>query len=153
MRLDDDTTQTALRFLLKVDQQLKFADKEIHHCVLYGLEALIGTQYPVGAWSHNFDAFPDPPPSAKDYPVLEASYPDEWPQTWPKTWEGCYHLNDNITMDAIKTLLLAHEILGDGKYLAAASSSSAPGCPTSRRPPAPTSSWTIAAGCSTSARR
>ncbi|BCX46840.1 pectic acid lyase [Haloferula helveola] len=118
--LDDDTTQAALRFLLEVDRELKFADKEIHDCVLYGLEALIGTQYPVGAWSHNFDSFPDPPVSEADYPVMRASIPDEWPHTWPNAWNGCYHLNDNITTDAIRTLLLAHEVLGDRKYLEAA---------------------------------
>jgi hypothetical protein len=118
--LDDDTTQSALRFLLKVDRELKFEDEEIHECVLYGLGALLGTQYPVGAWSHNFDSFPDPPVSEEEYPVLGASYPEEWPQKWPNAWNGCYHLNDNITTDAIDTLLLAHEILGDEKYLEAA---------------------------------
>lgn len=118
--LDDDTTQASLRFLLKVDRELKFADSAIHDCVLYGLEALIGTQYPVGAWSHNFDSFPDPPPGENEYPILEAGYPDEWPRKWPNAWNGCYHLNDNITTDAIETLLLAHEVLGDRKYLEAA---------------------------------
>lgn len=118
--LDDDTTQAALRFLLKMDRLLEFKDRDIHEGVTYGLKALLGTQYPVGAWSHNFDAFPDPPPRDKDYPIQRASFPDSWPRKWPNAWNGCYHLNDNITTDAIDTLLLAHEVLGKPEYLEAA---------------------------------
>ncbi|NNM31103.1 MAG: polysaccharide lyase [Akkermansiaceae bacterium] len=118
--LDDDTTQAALRFLLEFHREVDGGDKQVRGALDYGLAALRGTQYPCGAWSHNFDAFPDPPPEFGDYPVFDASYPESWPRTWPKEWAGCYHLNDNITPDAIATLLLAHEVLGDRTFLDAA---------------------------------
>lgn len=118
--LDDDTTQSALRFLLRTDAVLRGGDRELRQCLDDGLAALVGAQYPVGAWSHNFDSFPDPPPDEEHYPVLSASYPEDWPRTWPNAWEGCYHLNDNITTDAIRTLLLAHELRGGRHHLDAA---------------------------------
>lgn len=118
--LDDDTTQSALRFLMRIDRALEGRDQGVRDAVDHGLRALLGTQYPVGAWSHNFDAFPDPGPDEQHYPVLRASYPDEWSRTWPKAWEGCYHLNDNITTDCIRTLLLAHELYGSAEALAGA---------------------------------
>lgn len=119
--LDDDTSQSALRFLLRVEEEFGGESVEgLKDAVDYGLRMLIGVQYPVGAWSHNFDSFPDPGPSEEDYPIIEANYPESWPQTWPKAWEGCYHLNDNITTDCIRTLLLAHELRGDERALEAA---------------------------------
>lgn len=118
--LDDDTTQSALRFLTRLESQDEVEDPELRECVEYGIKALLGTQYPAGAWSHNFDAFPETPPDAGDYPVLEASYPEEWPRQWPNAWNACYHLNDNITADCIRTLLLAHEIHGSETALEAA---------------------------------
>ena len=48
--LDDDNTQSALRFLMRLDQQLNFRDKKIHSCVEYALHKLLQAQYPNGAW-------------------------------------------------------------------------------------------------------
>jgi len=118
--LDDDTTQAALRLLMRVDRALKRADADVHEAAEYGLRALMGAQYPNGAWSHNYDRFPHAPPSERDYPVRPASYPDAWPRGWPKAFAGCYMLNDNITPDAIRTLLWAWEVYADERYLAAA---------------------------------
>jgi hypothetical protein len=115
--LDDDTTQSALRFLLQVDDLLEGGDEDIRGALEYGLTALLGVQYPVGAWSHNFDAYPSPGPQPADYPILSATVPEQWSRTWPKEWAGCYHLNDNITTDAIETLLLAHELRKEDRFL------------------------------------
>lgn len=114
--LDDDTTQSALRFLMRVDQMLKFENNRIHEAVQYGLASLMNAQYPIGAWSHNYDRYPTPPPSPGYYPVQKASYPEEWSRNWTKDFSGCYHLNDRITLNCITTLLEAYEVYGDRTY-------------------------------------
>ena len=115
--LDDNTTQSALRLLIRVDKALDFEDEPIHEAAQYGLESVLKAQYPVGAWSHNYDQFPRESPEAAYYPVLQASYPDQWSRTWTKDFNGCYMINDRITLDAIKTMLDAHEVYGERKYL------------------------------------
>ncbi len=118
--VDDDTTPAALRFLMRMDEKLKFGDKPIHEAVEYALASLQNAQYPVGAWSHNYDRFPTEPPDAKHYPVKAASIPDAWSRTWTKDFTGCYMLNDRITQNAIATMSLAHRIYGEKKYQEAA---------------------------------
>jgi PelA/Pel-15E family pectate lyase len=118
--LDDDTTPAALRLLVRVDAALKFRDEPIHDAALYALESLTNAQYPIGAWSHNYDRFPAAPPDEKHYPVKKASYPEKWSRTWTKDFAGCYMLNDRITQNAIRTLLVAYRVYGEKKYLAAA---------------------------------
>src|SRR5262245_14378335 len=44
--LDDDTTQAALRFLMRMDKVLEFKDERIHEAVNYGLASLLNAQYP-----------------------------------------------------------------------------------------------------------
>lgn len=118
--LDDDTTPAALRLLMRVDAALRFKDKDIHDAAAYALESVANAQYPNGAWSHNYDRFPTEPPDEKHYPVKAASYPEKWSRTWTKDFTGCYVLNDRITQNVIATMLLAHRVYGDKKYLAAA---------------------------------
>lgn len=118
--LDDDTTPAALRLLLRVDAALKFEDREIHDAVLYALESVTNAQYPIGAWSHNYDRFPTAPPDEAHYPVKKASFPEKWSRTWTKDFTGCYMLNDRITQNVIGAMLLAHRTTGDRKYLAVA---------------------------------
>ncbi len=115
--LDDDTTQAAARFLIRLDRTLEFRDETIHEASLFALMSLLNAQYPNGGWSASFDRFPDPAPSREDYPPARASYPDDWSRTWPKDFTGCYVLNDNLMSDMIATLLLAHDVYGDAAYL------------------------------------
>ncbi|HEY0073057.1 MAG TPA: hypothetical protein VGB77_03070, partial [Abditibacteriaceae bacterium] len=117
---DDDVTFAALRFLMRLDSALKFADVEIHDAALYGLQALLGTQFPNGAWATNFDRFPTTPPDEKSYPLLRAGFPETWPRNWPKDFTGCYATNDELMSRAIDTLLLAHTVYKEPKYLDAA---------------------------------
>ncbi len=118
--LDDDTTQSALRFLMRVDKALEFKDKLIHQAVERGLNALLIMQYPNGAWSTNWDRLQEVSPSAADYPVKPASFPDDYPRKWPKDFTGCYVLNDDLIADCIHTLIRAFEIYKDERYLAGA---------------------------------
>ena len=111
--LDDDKSQSALRFLMHVDRALAFKDAAIHEAALYALEGLIKAQYPNGAWPQRFSS----PPNAAEHPVVKASYPEVWPREYPGVnYAGFYTLNDNAQADVIETMFEAAEIYGDGRY-------------------------------------
>ncbi len=115
--LDDNTTQAALRFLMKVDKANGFKDEALHECVMYGLNALLDVQYPNGAWPQRFSG----PPDASQFPVVNASYPESWPREFPKRdYQHDYTFNDNTIADVIDTLLDAADVYGDDRYRAAA---------------------------------
>lgn len=116
--LDDDTTQAALRFLMRADKTLGFRDAKIHAATIRGLESLLVMQYPNGAWFVFWKTPPKPYP-AEDYPVLKASYPATWSRT-PERAQICYILNDNLVPDVVHTMLDAWEVYRDKRYLAAA---------------------------------
>jgi hypothetical protein len=84
------------------------------------LSSLGNAQYPNGAWSHNYDAFPQSPPSAQDYPIKRAAFPERWSEKRTKDFSGCYTLNDRVTLNAIQTMLEAYEVYGRREYLEAA---------------------------------
>ena len=115
--LDDDTTQAALRFLMKLDFVLKQKDKPIHAAVEYSLEALLKAQYPNGAWPQRYSEFPNP----QDFPVKQASYPKSWPREYPKAdYRSFYTFNDNTLADLIDTMFLAEQLYDEPRYGAAA---------------------------------
>lgn len=115
--LDDDTTQEALRLLMRVDQALGFKDAPIHEAAEVALTALLKAQYPNGAWPQGFDRFPDP----EKYPVKKASFPDPWPRKseFKDYWQH-YTLNDNCLADTLDVMFLASRIYNEPKYRAAA---------------------------------
>ncbi len=115
--LDDDNTQSALRFLMQMDQQLAFQDQAIHEAVQYALQQLLQAQYPNGAWPQRFAE----PYDANDFPVRQASYPDSWSRTFPKqNYMAYYTFNDNTLADLIRTMMLARQIYNEPRYQAAA---------------------------------
>ena len=115
--LDDDKTQSAIRFLMHVDRALDFQDQPIHEATLYALDGLIKAQFPNGAWPQRFSA----PPNAADHPVLKANYPETWPRIYPGVnYSGFYTLNDNAQADVIATLFEAADIYSDTRYSDAA---------------------------------
>ncbi len=115
--LDDDTTQSALRFLMRVDQTLDYTDERIHEATLYGLESLLKAQYPIGAWPQRYTGPPDP----ALYPVKRATYPETWSRTYvKKDYSGYYTFNDNTIGDTIVTMFDAADIYQEDKYRAAA---------------------------------
>src|SRR4051812_14218618 len=96
--LDDNTTQEALRLLMRVDHALRFRDRPIHEAAEYALGRLIAVQFPNGAWPQRFT---DPPDPAR-FPVKKASYPESWSRTFPgKDYKAFYTLNDNALGDTI----------------------------------------------------
>jgi len=121
--LDDDTTQSALRFLMRVDSAFRAihrVEKPIAGAVEYALAALLAAQYPNGAWPQRFDR----PAAARDpraLRVLRASYPETWSRTWTKPdYHEFFTLNDDVLADMVDTLLLAESIYDREDCLAAA---------------------------------
>jgi hypothetical protein len=115
--LDDDNTQSAVRFLMHIDRALERKDAKIHEASLFALESLLAAQYPNGAWPQRFSA----PPKAEDFPVVKANYPDQWPRTWPNVnYASYYTLNDQTLADMIALMFEAAEIYGDNRYFESA---------------------------------
>lgn len=115
--LDDDTTQAALRFLIRLDRTLEMESPAVHEAAMYALDRLLAAQYPNGAWPQRFSA----PPNPDDYPILKANYPDSWSREYPaKDYQDYYTFNDNTIADMIDTMLDAAEAYGDSRYRAAA---------------------------------
>ncbi len=115
--LDDNVTQAAVRFLMRVDRELKFEDKRLHEAARFALDQLIKAQYPNGAWPQRYYQFADP---AK-FPVKKASYPDSWSRTWPgPDYRFLYTFNDNTISDLIDMFFEAGRIYGDERYRKAA---------------------------------
>jgi hypothetical protein len=118
--IDDDTTPAAVRFLCRLDQALGHQDAPINDAVLYALDALCNAQHPIGAWSHNYDRFPFRSPDPVYYPSLKASYPETWSRTWTRDFTGGYSINDRVTLNVIKSMLLARDVYSDARYRDAA---------------------------------
>lgn len=111
--LDDDTTQAALRMLMRLDKALEFKDEQIHEAALFGLEKLMAVQYPNGAWPQRFDSPPDP----QQFPVKKANYPETWSKTFPQVdYKSFYTFNDNALNDVIDVMFEAWRTYGDDKY-------------------------------------
>ena len=115
--LDDNTTQAALRLLMRLDKALNSEDAKIHEAARYGLSSLLEVQYPNGAWPQRFER----PPDAQKYPVKKATYPESWSRTFPgRGYSGDYTLNDNAIGDVIEVMFEAWGIYQQQKYRAAA---------------------------------
>jgi hypothetical protein len=52
--LDDNTTQSAVQFLMRADKALEFKNGRIHESAAYALRKLMEAQYANGAWPHKF---------------------------------------------------------------------------------------------------
>lgn len=114
---DDDKSQSALRFLMRLDQALKFEDKRLHECVQFALDAVLAAQFPSGGWAQGFQGPIDPNLA----PVKKASYPESWSKTYAKSDYWWFPtLNDNTMADIIATLFLAESIYKAPRYRASA---------------------------------
>lgn len=50
--LDDDQTQSAIRFLMALDQEVK--DETLHNSVIKALDLMLAAQMPQGGWPHKY---------------------------------------------------------------------------------------------------
>jgi PelA/Pel-15E family pectate lyase len=110
--LDDGQTQSALQFLIRMDQALGLADAKIHEAAVYGLDALLAAQFPNGGFPQVWRG-PVGSPS-----VVKASYPEyDWKTEGRiKNYWDHYNLNDNIAGHVADALILAHEVYGEERY-------------------------------------
>ncbi len=117
--LDDDISTSALRFLMRLDLAMGFKDAAIGDAVRHGLKAIVAAQHPNGAWYQWWKEIPEPGALVAD-PSLRASYPQQWSREWLNDWTGRFFLNDNVAVNTIDLLRLAHHIYKDDAWLAAA---------------------------------
>lgn len=87
---DDNTTQSALRFLMAIDQ---VTDKpEYRSAVEFGLDSMLKSQFENGAWPQR-------------YPLAKKGY------------SRLYTFNDDAINDCINVMLEAYRIYGDERYI------------------------------------
>ncbi len=113
--LDDGQTQSAIRLMTHVDQALGFKQKTIHESAQVALDALLKAQFPNGGFPQVWTG------PVESRPILRASYPEyDWrTEGRIKNYWDMYTLNDNVTGYVADTLLDAHRIYGDERYLQA----------------------------------
>ncbi len=119
---DDDKTQSVIRFLMRLDIELKQSDQQLHEAVEYALAGVLEAQYANGAWPQKYEG-----QSADDRPVgysvadFRASYPETWSREFPnEKYSNFYTLNDGTLCDLISTLLEAGASYDDQGYTDAA---------------------------------
>lgn len=115
---DDDQTQAALRFLMKVDRALQFKDAAIHDATLFGLQAVVSNQFPNGGWAQVFDdADKLKARVGTNELVTRAGYPKTWPREFPGGDYWFYlTLNDQALVRVMQTMWLAGEIYEQPAY-------------------------------------
>lgn len=111
--LDDDISQAALRFLMRLDAATGFADGEIHGAVEYALPRLLAAQFPNGAFPQGWTG---PVPAR---PIVKASLPEyDWrTEGRIKEYWNEYTLNDGLAGTVADTLILAHQVYKEPVYL------------------------------------
>lgn len=110
--LDDDKSQSALRFLIRYDQLTSFRDAEIHEAVQYALEALLRAQFANGGFPQGWDGPVEPGP------ITTASFPDyDWRTEGRfKNYWDFETLNDGLAGTVTATLHLAAEVYSDQRF-------------------------------------
>jgi hypothetical protein len=116
--LDDDTTQSALLFLIWLDKIAGAKDQSVRDAILYGLDRLSDAQYANGAWPVVTEKHRK---EKATQPGLKGKLPASWSHEWVKPSEGPYYvLNDNIVRDLIHVYLVAADQFGNKAFLDAA---------------------------------
>jgi len=109
--LDDDKTQSALRFLMRYDRATKLARRDVHQAARAALDCLLAAQFPNGGWPQVYKG----PADADAWPAKPAGYPQGGPSERVKAYWDLPTLNDNLMSDVIDTLLLAAEVYRDDR--------------------------------------
>jgi len=113
--LDDGISQTAIRFLARLDKALEFKDADVHGAVQVALDALLAAQFPCGAFPQVWTG-----PVAKQ-PIVKASYPGyDWRTEGKiKNYWDMYTLNDGLAGTVARTLVDVQAIYTERRYAAA----------------------------------
>jgi len=113
--LDDNISQSAIRFMARLDEALEFKDAKVHESATIALEALLQAQFANGAFPQ---VWTGPVPQVE---VKKASYPDYDYRTEGKVKDywNMYTLNDGLAGTVSETLLTAEAVYKDRRYRAA----------------------------------
>lgn len=111
--LDDNKSQSALLFLIQIDEVLERKNQTIHEAVSFGLESLLAAQFPNGGFPQVWNQ------KAEDRPVLKASFPDyDWKTEGRiKNYWDHYTLNDGLAGDVVAVLAEAYRVYRDERFL------------------------------------
>jgi PelA/Pel-15E family pectate lyase len=112
---DDGQSQSAIRLLIHVDNALDFRHETIGEAARFALGALLGAQFPNGAFPQVWTG------QVKRQPILKASYPDyDWRNEGRiKNYWDMYTLNDNVCGYITETLIDAWRIYNDERFMTA----------------------------------
>jgi PelA/Pel-15E family pectate lyase len=110
--LDDGISQSAIRFLARLDKTLEFKDEVVKGAVRVALDALLAAQFPCGAFPQVWTG-----PVARQ-PIVKASYPDyDWrTEGRIKNYWDMYTLNDGLAGTVARALLDVHSIYREQRF-------------------------------------
>ena len=110
--LDDDKTQSALRFLIRLDQRLNQKDARVHEAVDFALNALLAAQFANGGFPQGWQQPVEPGP------VVKASFPDsDWRTVErQKNYWDYETLNDGLAGTVVETLQRAFEATNEQRF-------------------------------------
>lgn len=113
--LDDGQTQTAIQLMVQVDAAFKFQHPHIHQSAKMALNALLAAQFPNGGFPQVWRG------PVQKQPILKSNYPNyDWrTEGRIKNYWDYYTLNDNVCGYVADTLITAHEVYKDPRYLEA----------------------------------
>ncbi|MBI1246893.1 pectic acid lyase [bacterium] len=112
--LDDDQTQSAIRFLIRLDKTHNFKNEAVHQAAQTALDALLAAQFPNGAFPQVWTG-----PVDQSLPVKSANYPEyDWrTEGRIKNYWDMYTLNDGLAGSVSAVLIDAYQTYGDERYL------------------------------------
>ncbi|PQO44437.1 pectate lyase [Blastopirellula marina] len=111
--LDDDQTQSAIRFLMRLDQAHDFKHQAIHEAATTALDALLAAQFSNGAFPQVWTG-----PTDREITAKKASFPQyDWrTEGRIKNYWDMPTLNDGLVGTVSQVLIAAEEIYGDPRY-------------------------------------
>ena len=120
--LDDNITQSAIRFLMHLDRATQFKEPQVHEAATIALDALLTAQFPNGAFPQIWTGPAQPaagntepqPPARGNFPTYDWRTEGKIKEYW-----NMYTLNDGLAGTVSATLLDAFEIYKDDRYKAA----------------------------------
>ncbi|XZE32400.1 pectate lyase [Pirellulaceae bacterium SH501] len=107
--LDDDQTQSVIRFLALLDYTCEGKEPEVHSLLQSALDGLLENQFPNGAWAQGFESLSTSPA----HPLVPARFPKDWPRKHPGGDYWVYYtLNDNALVRVLDTLWMVYDLTG-----------------------------------------
>lgn len=115
--LDDNKTQSAMRFLLELVHDPAFSgDEELRTALDFAFDGLLAAQMPHGGWPQQYEDPFEQPEGGEIQPDAAASYPESWSREHPEApYSHLATLNDNNLRNVMGLLLRARELEGEEK--------------------------------------